>query len=116
MGNSFLFARTGFFIRQFRKELTICSFVVKCTRYAKTIRKPSSFGQLSEKRTVGALCVPVLPATFVVAWDDRDGRSRYRASEISCFGGIIRVVPRLILAPMFGGGVYILYSILEVIQ
>ena len=50
-----------------------------------------------------------LQATFVVARDDRDECSRYRASEMSCDSRIIRVVPRAILAPMLGGGVYFLY-------
>lgn len=38
---------------------------------------------------------------FRVARDDRDGCSRYRAAKISCDCGIIRVVPRFILAPNF---------------
>ena len=38
----------------------------------------------SEKGTVEALRESGLQATFVVAREDRDGRSRYRAAEIFC--------------------------------
>ena len=62
-----------------------------------------------------ALCVPEVYAIFVVAREDRDGCSRYRAAKMSCASRIIRVVPRLILAPNFWGGVYFLFSTLEVI-
>lgn len=69
----------------------------------------AGFGSISEKGTVEALCVSDPRATSAVARDDRDGRSRYRAAEMSCGSRIIRVVPRAILAPMDRGGVYFLY-------
>ena len=69
----------------------------------------ADFGGISEKGTVEALCVSDPQATSAVARDDRDGCSRYRASEMSCDSRIIRVVPRAILAPMDRGGVYFLY-------
>ena len=63
--------------------MTFFCIVIKYRRYAKTMRKPSSYSSVrSEREPVKALTEP-LQATSCVARDDRDGRSRYRVSKIS---------------------------------
>ena len=49
------------------------------------MRKPSRGVIHSERGSVKALVVQNLQAISCVARDDRDGRSRYRASKISAF-------------------------------
>lgn len=85
-------------------QLTFPRIVVKYFRYIKTMRKPIGKSRCSEGEMVKA---PARESKrhFQVAREDRDGCSRYRAPEMSGFR-IIRVVPRVSLAPIFGGRVF----------
>ena len=62
--------------------MTFLAFVVECNGYAKTMRKLSGGKAQSEREPVKALGL-TLQAISCVAWDDRDGGSRYRAAKIS---------------------------------
>ena len=93
-----VFALTGYygvvFLQKLRKIIDksgICGKIV--SQYAKTAGKPSIRKVFSERGLVRALCRKFCKPLILVARDDRDGCSRYRAAKMPLMRRI-RVVPR----------------------
>ena len=80
--------------------------MLKYKGYAKTMQKEKQIVSFHQREGSGeSPWKNGLRAAVCVAWDDRDGCSRYRAAKMSVIGRI-RVVPRVFLAPILGAGFF----------